>query len=88
MVDGVGNKGVSGMPDGVNVIRTHGLLAEYTVGKAPSGEWFAYGSIRSEHDGVQYPAWTIIGTGLTPEAAVAVLRDELDGEARRVGVAG
>ncbi len=76
------------MPMGVRVVRTCGLLAEYTIGKAPSGEWFALGSIRSEQDGVQYPAWTIVGTGLTPEAAEDVLRAELEIEARRIGIAG
>ena len=70
------------------MVRTSGLLAEYTVGKAPSGEWFAYGSVRSEHDDVQYPAWTVVGTGLTPEAAEDGLRDRLEFEARRVGVVG
>lgn len=76
------------MPQGVHVVRTCGLLAEYTIGKAPSGEWFAYGSVRSEHDGVQYPAWTVVGTGLTPEAAVIVLQTELEAEARRIGIMG
>lgn len=76
------------MPQSVRIVRTSGLLAEYTIGKAPSGEWFAFGSVRSEHDGVQYPAWTVVGTGMTPEAAVAVLQAELEVEARRIGVEG
>ncbi|HEX5165893.1 MAG TPA: hypothetical protein VFV93_10900, partial [Thermomicrobiales bacterium] len=47
----------------VRILRSKGLLAEYTTGQAPSGEWFALGSVRSELPLTSPPAWILVGTG-------------------------
>lgn len=67
------------------VIRTSGLLAEYTTGQAPSGEWFALGSVRAEIDTERQPAWMIVGTGETVEDAVSGLLSQLEREALKIG---
>ena len=66
------------------ILRTRGLLAEYTTGQAPSGEWFALGSVRSEMSLAGSPAWILVGTGPSAEDAVGGLMIELESEARRV----
>ncbi len=66
------------------ILRTRGLLAEYTTGQAPSGEWFALGSVRSELPLQQPPAWILVGTGLSAEDAVGGLLIELETEALRI----
>ena len=66
------------------VLRTRGLLAEYTTGQAPSGEWFALGSVRSELTLPNPPAWILVGTGRSAEDAVGGLLTELETEARRI----
>lgn len=66
------------------VIRTSGLLAEYTTGQAPSGEWFALGSVRVEIETRRHPAWMIVGTGETVEDAVSGLLTQLEREARKI----
>lgn len=64
------------------VLRTNGLFAEYTMGRAPSGEWFALGSVRSEQPLALRPAWVIVGTGSTAEDAVGRLQSELETQAQ------
>lgn len=66
------------------ILRTRGLLAEYTTGQAPSGEWFALGSVRSEVPLITPPAWILVGTGPSAEDAVGGLMIELESEARRI----
>lgn len=66
------------------IIRTRGLLAEYTTGQAPSGEWFALGSVRSEMTLPSPPAWILVGTGRSAEDAVGGLLMELETEALRI----
>jgi hypothetical protein len=68
----------------VPVLRTQGLLAEYTTGQAPSGEWFALGTVRSEIPLPSPPAWILVGTGRSAEDAVGGLLLELESEARRI----
>ncbi|RIK41406.1 MAG: hypothetical protein DCC58_12565 [Chloroflexi bacterium] len=71
----------------IPVIRTKGLLAEYTTGTRPSGEWFALGTVRSDDETFARPAWLIVGTGQSQEAAVASLFDRLEREAARLSAA-
>lgn len=66
------------------VLRTMGLFAEYSTGQAPSGEWFALGTVRSEEPGLDRPAWMLVGTGETPDAAVNTLLKNMEIEARRI----
>jgi len=66
------------------VISVRGLLAEYTVGKAATGSWFALGSVRSETGAGNRPAWVLVGTGDCAEDAVAGLRIELERAASRL----
>lgn len=68
------------------ILRTRGLLAEYSVAQRPSGEWFALGSVRSDLGLVLRPAWVLVGTGTTAEAAVKRLQAELETEAARLHV--
>jgi hypothetical protein len=67
------------------ILRTRGLLAEYTTGQAPSGEWFALGSVRSELPLTSPPAWILVGTGRSVEDAVSGLLTQLETEALRIG---
>lgn len=67
------------------ILRTRDLLAEYSLGQTPSGEWFALGSVRSEQALQQMPAWILVGTGRSAEDAVGGLMVELESEARRIG---
>lgn len=66
------------------ILRTKGLLAEYTTGRSPSGEWFALGTVRSELPLSSPPAWILVGTGNSVEDAVGGLKIELETEARRI----
>lgn len=66
------------------ILRTRGLLAEYSTGQAPSGEWFALGSVRSEVPLMGPPAWILVGTGPSAEDAVGGLMRELETEAGRI----
>jgi hypothetical protein len=68
------------------VIRTSGLLAEYTVGQTPKGQWFALGSVRGDTTALKSPAWMIVGTGSSAEDAVDGLRSQLANEARRLPI--
>jgi len=68
----------------VPVLRTRGLLAEYTTGQAPSGEWFALGTVRSEIPLNSPPAWILVGTGQSVEDAIGGLLMELESEAQRI----
>jgi hypothetical protein len=90
-------QGVTGMTDtektsdsgatelrNVPMLRTQGLLAEYTTGQAPSGEWSALGSVRSEIPLSSPPAWILVGTGGSAEDAVGGLLIQLESEARRI----
>jgi hypothetical protein len=69
------------------VIRTSGLLAEYSLGQTPTGEWFALGSVRSETAALSQPAWMLVGTGASAEDAIAGLHGQLVSEARRLRAA-
>jgi hypothetical protein len=67
-----------------HIIKTSGLLAEYTTGKTVAGEWFALGSVRTEIPlESRQPAWLIVGTGESVEDAVSTLLTELEREAQR-----
>jgi hypothetical protein len=66
------------------VLRTKGLLAEYNVAQRPDGEWFALGSVRSELLLPRHPAWVLVGTGATADAAVGGLLIELESAARKL----
>ncbi len=66
------------------VVRSLGLMAEYSIGQAETGEWFAIGSVRSISAARYHPAWVIVGTGSSANDAVAALQLQLDGEARHV----
>jgi hypothetical protein len=66
------------------ILRTKGLLAEYTTGQAPSGEWFALGTVRSELPLVSPPAWVLVGTGSSAEDAIGGLMIKLESEAQRI----
>jgi len=66
------------------VIKTSGLLAEYTTGKTVAGEWFALGSVSTEMPLVdRQPAWLIVGTGQSAEDAISRLLTQLELEAQR-----
>lgn len=69
------------------IVRTNGLLAEYSVGMRPSGEWFALGTVRGEDMGFQHPAWVLVGMGTSQEDAVASLTARLKFEADRLSAA-
>ena len=69
------------------ILRTKGLLAEYTTGQAPSGEWFALGTVRGETFRLKEPAWLLVGMGPSREDAVANLADRLELEAARFSAA-
>jgi hypothetical protein len=68
------------------ILRTRGLFAEYSTGHAPSGEWFALGTVRSESPGRNQPAWMLVGTGESADAAVSTLLRQMEIEAQRLGV--
>lgn len=71
-------------PRTARILRTKGLLAEYTTGQAPSGEWFALGTVRSEVKLAFPPAMILVGTGSSADDAVGGLLLELESEARRI----
>lgn len=87
MVEVAGSK-----PSGVGasketpVLRTHGLLAEYTLGQSVvTGEWFALGTVRSEErPELRHPAWVLVGTGESREDAVSHLLTAMEREALRL----
>jgi len=64
------------------VIEAEGLIAEYSTGCTPTGEWFALGTI-VQNGGVRTtPAWVVVGTGATADEAVHNLTVEVRGQAR------
>jgi hypothetical protein len=65
------------------VLRMRGLLAEFSTGQAPSGEWFALGTVRAEDEVRRQPAWMLVGTGKTVEDAVSRLLNEMEHAAQR-----
>jgi hypothetical protein len=67
------------------VLRTKGLFAEYSTVQSPSGEWFALGTVRSEMPGRDQPAWMLVGTGESADAAVSTLLTQMEIEAQRLG---
>jgi hypothetical protein len=77
---------VVALGDDAAVLRSFGLLAEYSVGKTEAGGWFAIGSVRSVSASLYHPAWVIVGTGTTSTDAVAALRLQLELEARHLVV--
>jgi hypothetical protein len=77
------NEGATALPQ-ARIIKTSGLLAEYTTGKTVAGEWFALGSVRTDGPHVdRQPAWLIVGTGKSADDAVSRLLTELEHEAQR-----
>lgn len=66
------------------ILRTKGVFAEYTTGRAPSGEWFALGSVRSEVDRMLSPGLLLVGVGPSPEDAIGGLLNELESAAVRI----
>jgi hypothetical protein len=75
---------VVALGDDAAVLRSLGLLAEYSVGQTEAGGWFAIGSVRCASASLYHPAWVIVGTGTTSDDAVAELRLQLDLEARHL----
>jgi hypothetical protein len=51
-------------------LREGALVAEYTAGQAPSGEWFALGSVRGDPGGMLRPALIMVGAGVSHDTAV------------------
>lgn len=70
--------------DDAAVLCSLGLQAEYSVGQAEAGGWFAIGSVRCALASHYHPAWVIVGTGISSADAVAALRLELESEARHL----
>lgn len=66
------------------ILRTKGLFAEYSTGQSPSGEWFALGTVRSELPGRDQPAWMLVGTGDSVDAAISTLLRQMELEAQRL----
>jgi hypothetical protein len=64
------------------VIETDGLVAEYSTGCTPTGEWFALGTIVSERGTRTMPAWVVVGTGTSMEEAVDSLALEVRSQAQ------
>lgn len=64
------------------VIHTDGLTAEYSTGCTPTGEWFALGTICRPGTVRTMPAWVVVGTGESAEAAVHSLTLEIKAQAQ------
>jgi len=62
------------------------IEVEYSSGRAPSGEWFAIGSVFSRPIPLLHPASIIVGTGMSATAAVDSLRKQVESEAVRQSV--
>ena len=77
---------VVALGDDAAILRSLGLMAEYSVGQTDAGGWFAIGSVRCASASLYHPAWVIVGTGITSADAVAALRLELESEARHLMV--
>jgi hypothetical protein len=75
---------VEGASTPAPVLQFGRLTAEYSAVKAPSGEWFALGSLYLEAIPNVIPATILVGTGVSPEGALADLRQELEREAGRL----
>jgi len=58
-------------------IQAGALVAEYTAGKAPSGEWYALGSVHESALGTLRPATILVGAGASHDTALDSLRQEL-----------
>ena len=71
----------------VNVIEAAGLVAEYSTGCTPTGEWFALGTIVREAGARAMPAWVVVGTGTSVEEAVQGLAAEIETQARSLSPA-
>lgn len=65
-------------PRQVPTMRVGSLVVEYSSGRAPSGEWFALGSVHEDPRGVLRPASILVGTGRSHDVALDSLRDELE----------
>ncbi|HEX5166604.1 MAG TPA: hypothetical protein VFV93_14465 [Thermomicrobiales bacterium] len=65
-------------------IHSNGLVAVYSLGQTPAGEWFAIGSVRSTVVALNHPAWIIVSTGTSKEATVEALQAQLEVESRRL----
>jgi hypothetical protein len=74
---------VAGRED-ATVLRSLGLMADYSVGQTEAGMWFAIGSVRDASAALYHPAWVIVGTGFTADDAVAALQVQLEDEARHL----
>ena len=66
----------------VPVIHTDGLTAEYSTGCTPTGEWFALGTITRQGTARTMPAWVVVGTGDSAEAAVSNLTLQVQAQAQ------
>ena len=79
------NPSVPGMR-GINpLVRANALYAEYSIGQAErDGLWVAVCSVRDRHSNHVPPAWILVGTGESPDAAVDDLRTRLEQEEARL----
>jgi hypothetical protein len=66
----------------VPVIEADGLVAEYSTGRTPTGEWFALGTIVRDRGMRTMPAWVVVGTGESMEEALESLTLEIRSQAR------
>jgi hypothetical protein len=64
------------------VIEANGLVAEYSTGRTPTGEWFALGTIVRERGVRTMPAWVVAGTGASKEEALNSLKLEIRSQAQ------
>lgn len=66
------------------ILQVGRLTAEYSAGQAPSGEWFALGSLYIDEIPNVIPATILVGTGGSHDGAVADLHQEVEREAARL----
>ena len=64
------------------VIEANGLVAEYSTGTTPTGEWFALGTIVHDRGVRTMPAWVVVGTGTSKEEALNSLKLEIGSQAQ------
>lgn len=66
-------QGVDASKETHGTLKTAHLNVEYTTCRAPSGEWFALGTVRTLTRSAG-PAWIIVGEGATLGTAIDGLR--------------
>ena len=74
----------AGRDNRVPIIEAEGLIAEYSTGCTPTGEWFALGTITRNGEQRVAPAWVVVGTGSTADEAVDSLMHEIEIRASKV----